>query len=149
VLSGRGPRREEEAPAARPADAGTAAPAPATAAAAAAAGPPRSGAPITADRIQLVGDGGRALQVGVRTEIGKHLARPFGSDAEFWDARQCVLERMPDGRWQVAPVPGTANETLLNGEALAAPRPLHEGDVIAVGRQARGIAKLPLTVRAL
>jgi len=41
-----------------------------------------------------------------------------------------------------------ANETLVNGEALAAPRPLREGDVLAVGRQAKGITKLPLTVRA-
>jgi hypothetical protein len=45
-------------------------------------------------------------------------------------------------------VPGTANETLLNGEILAAPQPLHEGDVIAVGRKAAGIVKLPLTVSA-
>jgi hypothetical protein len=52
----------------------------------------------------------------VRTEVGKHLARQFGSDAEFWDARQCVVERLADGRWQVAPLAGDANETLLNGE---------------------------------
>jgi hypothetical protein len=93
--------------------------------------------------------GGQALQIGVRTAVGKHLARQFGSDAEFWDDRQCVLERRPDQRWQVVPVPGTANETLLNGEVLAEPQPLHEGDVIAVGRKATGIVKLPLTVSAL
>jgi hypothetical protein len=49
----------------------------------------------------------------------------------------------------VAPVAGTPNETLLNGEILAAPRPLHDGDVLAVGRKAKGIVKLPLTVRAV
>jgi hypothetical protein len=105
-------------------------------------------AALTSDRIQLVGAGGRALQVGVRTEVGKHLARQFGPDAEFWDARQCVLERLPDGRWQVAPVAGTANETLVNGEAVTAPRPLRAGDVLAVGRQAKGVVKLPLAVHA-
>jgi serine/threonine protein kinase len=106
------------------------------------------GAPLTSDRVRLA-SGGRALQIGVRTAVGKHLARQFGSDAEFWDDRQCVLERRPDQRWQVVPVPGTANETLLNGEVLAEPQPLHDGDVIAVGRKATGIAKLPLTVSAL
>jgi eukaryotic-like serine/threonine-protein kinase len=140
VLSGRGPRREGEPPAARPARAA----APAAPAAAA-----HARAPITADRVQLVDAGGRALQVGVRTEVGKQLARQFGSDAEFWDTRQLVLERLPDRRWQVAPVAGTANETLLNGEVLSAPQMLHDGDVIAVGRKAKGIVKLPLTVRAL
>jgi hypothetical protein len=107
------------------------------------------GAPLTSERVQLVGDGGRTLHIGVRTEVGKHLARQFGGDAEFWDARQFVIERLADGRWQVAPLPDAVNETLLNGEALAAPRPLRDGDVLAVGRAAKGIAKLPLTVRAL
>jgi hypothetical protein len=60
-----------------------------------------------------------------------------------------VLERRADRSWQVAPLPGTANETLLNGELLAAPQPVHEGDVIAVGRKAAGIVKLPLTVSGL
>ena len=106
------------------------------------------GAPLTSDRVRLA-SGGQVLQIGVRTAVGKHLARQFGSDAEFWDERQCVLERRPDQRWQVLPVPGTANETLLNGEVLAAPQPLHEGDVIAVGRKATGVIKLPLTVSAL
>jgi hypothetical protein len=85
----------------------------------------------------------------VRTELGKHLARQFGADAEFWDARQCVVERLPGGQWQVSPAAGTTNETLVNGQTLAAPRLLRDGDVLAVGRQAKGILKLPLTVRAL
>lgn len=113
---------------------------------------PRAPAPagaLMSARIRLTAPGGRTLDLGVRTEIGKQLARQFGADAEFWDARQCVLERLPDGRWQVAPVAGTANETLVNGEAVTAPRPLRAGDVLAVGRQAKGIAKLPLTIHAL
>ena len=155
VLSGRGPRAEARSAAtaspktsAAPA-AGTATRVKAAATAAARAVPVTRGAPLTSDRVLLRGGGGQALQVGVRTAVGKHLARQFGSDAEFWDERQCVLERRPDQRWQVVPVPGTANETLLNGEVLAAPQPLHEGDVIAVGRKAAGIVKLPLTVGAL
>jgi hypothetical protein len=141
------------APAARPA-AAPAVPAPAAApkpapAAAAPVAAARSPQPLVSDRVQLLGAAGHALQVGVRTELGKHLARQFGADAEFWDARQMVLERLPDRRWQVTPLPGTTNETLVNGQTVSAPRPLHEGDVLAVGRQAKGIVKLPLTVRAL
>jgi serine/threonine protein kinase len=143
VLSGREAARVAAPPAP------TASAAPVIPAPPAPARPSAGGAALTSDRVQLVGAGGRALHVGVRTELGKHLARQFGGDAEFWDARQMVLERLPDGRWQVAPIAGTTNETLLNGETLAAPRALRDGDVLAVGRQAKGIVKLPLTVRAL
>jgi serine/threonine protein kinase len=117
-----------------------------TARSATAPGSGARGAPLAGERLRIVGDGGRTIQLGVRTEIGKQLARQFGSDAEFWDARQCVIERRPDRQWQIAPLAGTANETLLNGEVLTAPQPLREGDVIAVGRKAKGIIKLPLRV---
>ena len=155
LLSGRGPRATVSAgastsagaaptagkpPAGKPA---SGSPAPGKAA----PGKRAAGAPLTSDRIQLVGTGGRALQIGVRTEVGKHLATQFGADAEFLDARQFVLERSPDRQWRVSPLAGTPNETLVNGEAVVAPRVLKDGDVIAVGRQAKKIAKLPLTVR--
>lgn len=130
-------------------------PAPATAeppAAAPGVSAPAAGAaegrPLNADRIQLLAESGQTLGLGVRTPLGKHMVRQFGEDSAFWDTEQCVLERGPDGVWQIVPRAGTTNETLLNGEPIAAARPLHEGDVIAVGRAAKGIAKLPLTVRA-
>jgi serine/threonine protein kinase len=104
---------------------------------------------IVSDRIELVGPEGGSLQIGVRTEIGKPLIRQFGPDSEFWDNRQCVLERNPGRQWVLSPVAGTPNETLVNGAALNAPHFLRQGDSIAVGRQAKGITKLPLTARAL
>jgi eukaryotic-like serine/threonine-protein kinase len=104
---------------------------------------------ILSDRIELLGPDGRSLQIGVRTELGKTLVRQFGPDSEFWDNRQCVLERHSGRQWVISPVAGTTNETLVNGAALTAPRPLRQGDRIAVGRQAKGIAKMPLTARAL
>jgi len=141
ALSGRAPRAAAGgAPAAT--SASKAGPAPAVATAS------RRGTPLTGDRVKLVGPGGQALQVGVRTEVGKHLAGQFGSDAQFLAAPQFVLERRPDRQWQVAPVPGTPNETLVNGDTLDAPRALREGDVLAVGRKATGVVKLPLTVHA-
>lgn len=113
-------------------------------------GTPRAPAEvILSERIELLGPDGRSLQIGVRTELGKALVRQFGPDSEFWDNRQCVLERHSGRQWVISPMAGTANETLVNGAALTAPRPLRQGDRIAVGRQAKGIVKMPLTARAL
>ena len=151
VLSGRSARSAAAKVAtgakavASPAAGATAAASPAATTPAASASGAR-GSPLVGDRVRIVGDAGRAIQVGVRTEIGKQLARQFGSDAEFWDARQCVIERRADRQWQIAPVAGTANETLLNGEVLSTPQSLREGDVIAVGRKAKGVIKLPLRI---
>ena len=107
-----------------------------------------AGAKLTSRRIQLVTAAGQSLPVGIRTDLGKALLRRFGPDAEFWDDKQCTLERRPDGQWIVTPGPATVNETLLNGAPLTTPRPLKEGDVLAAGRSAKGISKLPLTARA-
>ena len=103
--------------------------------------------PITSDRIELVGPDGRSLRLGVRTELGKGLLRQFGSDAEFWDNRQCVVERDSKRQWVVSHISGAVNETIVNGETLTMSRPLRHGDLIAVGRKAKGIVKMPLTVR--
>ena len=107
-----------------------------------------AGAKLMSNRIQLVTAGGESLPVGIRTENGKGLLRRFGADAEFWDDNQCIVERRADGQWIVTPAPGTVNETLLNGAPLNTPRPLSDGDVLAAGRSAKGISKLPLTARA-
>jgi hypothetical protein len=106
-----------------------------------------SGHRLASERIQLVGETGHAITVGVRTPLGKHMVRQFGEDAAVWDAEQVTVERGQDGGWQVVPRTGTTNETLLNGASITSPKPLNDGDVIAVGRQAKGIEKLPLTVR--
>ncbi len=117
--------------------------APAPAAATAAARPP-----LASDTVELVAPGGGTLQVRIRTELGKMLVRRFGAEAEFWDDRQCVLERSAGGQWTVRPAGTTTNQTLVNGRALTGPLALRTGDQIAVGNEAKKIAKLPLTVRA-
>jgi hypothetical protein len=108
---------------------------------------PAAGGPLVTDRIQLVGESGHVLTLGVRTPLGKNLVRQFGEDANVWDSEQLVMERGADGAWQVVPGASTTNETLLNGAAITTPQVVSAGDVIAVGRAAKGIAKLPLTVR--
>jgi serine/threonine protein kinase len=132
--------------------AGTVAPAPAAAAAAPKAAVPAAsarppGEALVADGIELLGPDGRAIQVGVRTELGKALVRQFGPDAEYWDQRQCVLERGLGRQWVVLPLAGTTNETLVNGQAITGPRALRQGDLIGVGRALKGVVKMPLTVR--
>jgi len=106
-----------------------------------------AGSALKSDRIQLISPGGQSMQIAVRTEMGKAVLRRFGVDAEFWDDKQCTVERRPDGQWIVTPAPGTVNETLVNGATLTAPRALSDGDVLAAGRSAKGISKLPLTAR--
>jgi hypothetical protein len=107
-----------------------------------------AGGPLRSERIQLVGETGQTISLAVRTPLGKHMVRQFGEDSKVWDTEQCTLERGPDGAWQIVPQPGTTNETLLNGAAVTGPQPLHEGDVIAVGRAEKGVSRLPLTVRS-
>ena len=104
---------------------------------------------IVSQRLELSSGGGQSLQIGVRTELGRHLLSHFGPDSDFWDARQCLLDRDPRSCWTVSPISGTANETLVNGEAVTEPRTLKVGDTLAVGRQAKRIVKLPLTVRGI
>ncbi|HEX2547567.1 MAG TPA: FHA domain-containing protein, partial [Ramlibacter sp.] len=109
---------------------------------------PAASSPIDSEGLELVAPDGGSLQLRVRTELGKAVMRRFGPDGEFWDDRQCVLERGAGRHWVVSPIPGTVNETLVNGETLTSPRTLRQGDQIAVGRAARGIVKLPLRARA-
>jgi hypothetical protein len=59
---------------------------------------------------------------------------------------QFALERREDG-WWVIPITRATNETLLNGRALAAATRLSSGDVLGIGREAKGIIKLPIQVR--
>ncbi|HEX9946723.1 MAG TPA: protein kinase [Allosphingosinicella sp.] len=144
TLSGRD-RKPASPPAPRPVAAGAAKPA--------APSPPRpapgaGGAAIVSNAVELVAPGGRTLQVRIRTELGKILMRQFGAEAEYWDERQCVLERTASGQWTLKPAGATTNQTLVNGRALAGAHSLRAGDQIAVGSEAKKIAKLPLTVRA-
>jgi serine/threonine protein kinase len=138
LLSGRALR---SAPPARGPARGAATPAPRAAA------PTPLGNPLVSDALVLEAADGRSLRISIRTELGKLLVRQFGPEAEFWDNRQCVVERDGTRRWTLSPLLDAANETLLNGEAITAPRLLRDGDRIAVGRQSKGIMKLPLVVR--
>ena len=53
----------------------------------------RRAPPLAAEALVLQAPDGKSLRLSVRTELGKALMRQFGPDAEFWDHRQCVIER--------------------------------------------------------
>ncbi|MBR1272746.1 protein kinase [Bradyrhizobium sp. AUGA SZCCT0222] len=103
--------------------------------------------PITADLLQLQNAEGGSLSFGVRTELTRSLMQQLGPEAQFWDAKQCILDRNSQGQWVLTPQERTVNETLLNGVAVTGPVVLGEGDSIAVGRAAKGVVKMPLLVR--
>ena len=111
--------------------------------------PDRPRPPIISDGLELRGPEGGTLKIRIRTEIGKELVGHLGPGGEFWDTRQCILEPNSSRQWTVSPVPGAINETLVNGVALTAPRELRQGDSIAVGRQGKGVLKLPLVVHGI
>ena len=80
------------------------------------------------------------------TIIGKSSVGRLGADSQFWSESQFSLERL--GKcWIVTHDPKAPNETLLNGKTVTATESLKDGDVLSVGRESKGIVKLPLTVR--
>lgn len=103
--------------------------------------------PLTTDALELRHESGGSLMIRIRTELSKTLLKRLGPDSVFWDENQCFIERNPRGEWIVTPNEKTTNETLLNGKTISTPVVLSEGDTIAVGREATGAIKMPLSVR--
>ena len=131
-----------------------AAPAPAAPAPAATAGavPPPATPPVaaatdaTSGQLVLSSAEG-ALALNITTRLNGRGMRALGADSKFWDNDwQLTLERTASG-WNVQPNPAAPNETLVNGAPVTCATALNSGDVLAVGRAAKGIAKLPLNVR--
>ncbi len=88
-----------------------------------------------------------SLALNITTRLNGRGMRALGADSKFWDNDwQLTLERTASG-WNVLPNPAAPNETLVNGTPVTAATSLNHGDVLAVGRAAKGIAKLPLNVR--
>ena len=95
--------------------------------------------------LQSVANPGQELTMSVSTKVGKHLCRTMGEDSKFMDTMQMELEKADSG-WQVKPNASAQNETLLNGSAVVGVQPLKEGDVLSVGREAKGVSKMEMRV---
>ena len=94
----------------------------------------------------LAGTGGKKISIRIKTVLGKRALAQFGGDAQFCSEPQFTLE-IKGKDWIVAHNPRAKNETLLNGKAVTSPATLKNGDQLAVGRESKGITKLPLKVQ--
>lgn len=108
-----------------------------------------SGIPLAkpAGGLELLLDGKVALRVSIDTLVGRHMLRPVHPDAQYLSDHQFRLHQSAGGGWTVTAMPDTTNETLVDGRKLEGTQALREGMRIAVGNAAKGIEKLPLTVR--
>jgi len=82
----------------------------------------------------------------VRTAVSAGMVRGLGEDARFYDPAGQYTLTPEAGGWRIEPNPTATNETLVNGKALREAKRLAHGDVVGVGREAKGVVKLPLTV---
>jgi eukaryotic-like serine/threonine-protein kinase len=78
--------------------------------------------------------------------LGKSIVRQFGEDAQYWSEPQFHLFKT-DHNWRVVHNNKAKNETMLNGKSVTDSASLKDGDQLAVGRESKGIVKLPLQVR--
>ena len=102
--------------------------------------------PASAGRLILSCESGKAVDMGIATEVSNRFCQQFGSpDAQFYSDPQFRLEKA-DLKWFVIPSPSAKNQTMLNGKAITERQPVAKGDVLAVGNESKGIIKLPLTV---
>ena len=101
--------------------------------------------PVVVPRLILEGPTGGSITVKIKTTVGKSVVGQFGEDAQFWSEPQFTLDRTGTD-WKVTHHSNAQNETLLNGKAVTGTQPVKDGDELAVGREAKGIIKLPLKV---
>ena len=98
-------------------------------------------------QLTLEGPDGGSMSVRVTTAVGKSVASQFGEDAQFLSEPQFTLEKTEAGYWVVLHDSKAKNETLLNGKAVKVSESLKDADELAVGRESKGIIKLPLKIK--
>jgi serine/threonine protein kinase len=102
--------------------------------------------PVPVSTLILEGSTGASITIKIDTSIGKSTVSRFGKDAQFWSEPQFRLERSGTD-WTVLHGSRAKNETLLNGKNVTKSQPVKNGDQLAVGRESKGIIKLPLKVK--
>lgn len=94
----------------------------------------------------LEGADGQSIDIKIEMSLGKSIVRQFGEDSQYWSEPQFHLFKTDDN-WRVVHNNKAKNETMLNGKSVTDSAPLKNGDQLAVGRESKGIVKLPLQVR--
>ena len=90
-------------------------------------------------------DAGEHLLLRIKTAVGKSLCKKLGPDSQFWAEPQFTCEPASDG-WRIIPNTEAPNETQLNGRAITSPQLAGTGDILSVGKESKGVIKLPLQV---
>lgn len=134
-------------PAPAPAPAPKPAPAPAPAPRPAPTPAPAPAAEAASGGVELLFEGKPVLKMRIETAVGRNMLKPVSPDAQFMESQQFKIHRVDGKAWAISPIPGTPNETLVDGQKLTATTELRDGMRIAVGNSAKGIEKLPLVVR--
>ena len=101
--------------------------------------------PAVGETISLEANG-QSMTFRIKQTIGKSTVGKFGEDSQFWSDPQFTIEKTPEGRWMVTHDPNATNATMLNGKTIAGSQALSNGSQLAVGNEAKGVIKLPLTV---
>lgn len=148
ALLGMGPAGQAPTtPAPAPAPAPKPAPAPAPAPRPAPTPAPAPAPEAASGGVELLFEGKPVLKMRIETAVGRNMLKPVSPDAQFMESQQFKIHRVDGKAWAVSPIPGTPNETLVDGKKLTATTELRDGMRIAVGNSAKGIEKLPLVVR--
>ena len=93
----------------------------------------------------LRSDEGKEERVNVDTLVGQRFMDRFGEDSRFYSSTQYTLVREA-GEWYVVPNMDAKNDTIWNDRLLTEKTKLSPGDRLAVGKIAKGIKKLELTL---
>ena len=101
--------------------------------------------PAVGETISLEANG-QSMTFRIKQTIGKSTVGKFGEDSQFWSDPQFTIEKTPEGGWMVTHDPNATNATILNGKTIAGSQALSNGNQLAVGNEAKGVIKLPLTV---
>lgn len=150
ALLGMGPAGQAPttpAPAPAPAPKPAPAPAPAPRPAPTPAPSPAPAPEAASGGVELLFEGKPVLKMRIETAVGRNMLKPVSPDAQFMESQQFKIHKLDGKAWAVSPIPGTPNETLVDGKKLTATTELRDGMRIAVGNSAKGIEKLPLVVR--
>lgn len=101
--------------------------------------------PKAIDKLLLAGPDGQTFSTSQGLVVGRVLLKHLGEDSQYVADSQFRLERHDEG-WYIEPVPTAPNQTLLNRRHLTVCTRLSAGDEVAVGKESRGIVKLPMKV---
>jgi len=97
--------------------------------------------------VSIFFDGNKTYSIGHDAELGKQNFKNIHSDAQFLSNPQFKIFKKSSGVWAIEHISSATNETIVNGKKLDGCIDIVDGMTVAVGNSAKGIHKLPLTLK--